>query len=108
MSDEKVTFLGVDRKLYEYWVYPLGTNFADKPGNYAFAKRGSSRIEPTYFGETESLKTRLNDNEHERLACAKRNGATLICAHTNGSGRDARLAEVKALRDAYDPPCNRQ
>lgn len=102
-----VTFKGKSGKSYEYQVFSLWPSLKDEPGNYAFAYDSGSTISPKYFGETNSLKSRVNEN-HERWACAKRNGANCVCAHLTSGGVDVRRAEEQDLVDAYDPPCNRQ
>jgi hypothetical protein len=109
MSEETVDWQGKSGRVYRYWVHPIDQQLVSKPGNYAYAKRGpNAQPLPVYFGETENLADRLNANNHERRPCAVRNGANLICAHVNDSGRDARLSEEADLRARYDPPCNRQ
>jgi cytosine/adenosine deaminase-related metal-dependent hydrolase len=105
---DRVIWYGFSGKGYEYRVFPLNTRFVDQPGNYCFCGQTSSGWSPKYFGEAESLRDRLNDRFHERLECARRNGATHVAAHINVAGRDARLAEEADLRKAFDPPCNRQ
>ena len=102
-----VTFKGKSGKSYEYQVFALWPSLKDEPGNYAFAKDDGSTITPLYFGETGSLKGRVNEN-HERWACAKRNGANVVCAHLSSADADVRRAEEKDLIDNYDPACNRQ
>ena len=84
----------------------MGTDFKDSPGNYVFAKEVSpGQWSPVYIGQTNSLKTRLGN--HEKEACAKRNGATHIHAHTSG-GEEARLKEEKDLITRWKPTCNDQ
>ena len=98
------TWLGKSGKAYAYKVYKIGTEFNDIGGNYIFAKlTQANKLTPQYVGETQSLKDRLPN--HEKLPCAKRNGATHIHVHANGSSA-ARLAEEKDLIAAFNPPCN--
>jgi hypothetical protein len=95
---------GKSGKKYRYWIYPIGTTFKDEGGNYAFAKETKPGYwSPQYFGQTKSLKDRLGD--HEKEACAKRNGATHIHAHLNANEAD-RLAEERDLIQKWNPPCN--
>lgn len=104
-----VTFKGASGTTYQYYVYPLGTKFSARASNYCFARRDATgNVSPLYFGETDNLYRRLNEQEHERTACASRHGCNTICAHANDAGQQARLAEETDLRRAYDPPCNRQ
>ena len=98
---------GQSGKEYTYWIYPIGFSFKEEPGNYVFAKKiDSGRWSPCYIGETENLDRRLGD--HEKEACAKRNGATHIHAHLTGGGEAVRRAEERDLIVKWDPPCNNQ
>jgi hypothetical protein len=102
----KCNWAGKSGKTYEYYVYPIGANFKEEPGNYIFCKlNASGQWAPQYIGQTKNLNQRLGD--HEREACAKRNGATHILAHLNPT-EAARLAEEKDLIERYNPPCNTQ
>ena len=94
---------------FEYYIYPIGTKLADKPGNYVWAKEDpyTGQLRALYAGEAESLVNRVND-WHQRLACVQRHGGTHITARLNNSGPAARRAEETVIRDMYDPPCNRQ
>lgn len=69
-------------------------------------KNNSGYWSPCYIGQTENLGDRLEN--HEKEACAKRNGATHIHVHGNGSGEKARKAEEKDLILKWQPPCNDQ
>jgi len=103
---QTIMWPGKSGKEYQYWIHPINADFKDSAGNYIFAKETSpGRWSPIYIGQTNSLKTRLYD--HEKEACAKRNGATHIHAHTSG-GEDARRAEEKDLITRWKPPCNEQ
>lgn len=89
---------------YTYYVYPIGTKFLEQPGNYVFCKKDAVRTWiPQHIGQTKNLNQRLGD--HEKEACAKRNGATHIHARLNPT-EVARLAEEKDLILNFNPPCN--
>lgn len=104
-----VTFKGASGTGYTYYVYPLGTTFSARAGNYCFAKRDAAgRVFALYFGETDNLRRRLNDKDHECNMCVMKNGCNAICAHASDGGQDARLTEETDLRRAYNTPCNRQ
>lgn len=107
MSEEKtVLWPGQSGKEYKYWIYPIGTTFTDKAGNYVFAKETSpGRWSPVYIGQTNSLSARLSN--HEKESCAKRNGATHVHAHTS-SGENERMLEEKDLILKWRPACNNQ
>mgnify|MGYP001565336527 CR=1 FL=1 len=95
---------GQSGRTYRYWIYELPPNLKAAPGNYIFAKESSpSRWTPVYAGETEDLSERFND--HHKMPCIKRNGATHIHAHLNDS-EDARLDEEADLIAKWSPPCN--
>ena len=103
---QTIMWPGKSGKEYQYWIYPIITEFKDSPGNYIFAKETTpGHWSPLYIGQTKSLKTRLSD--HEKEACAKRNGATHIHANASG-GEVGRLAEEKDLITHWKPPCNEQ
>lgn len=102
-----INWSGKSGKQYQYWIHPVGTTFKEEPGNYIYAKETRPGYwAPCYIGQTKNLNDRLSD--HEKEACAKRQGATHIHAHTNGHGEAARLAEEKDLILKWQPPCNEQ
>lgn len=97
---------GNSGKAYQYWIYSIGTDLKEEPGNYIFAKETSpNRWSPCYIGQTENLNRRLGD--HEKEACAKRHGATHIHAHLT-EGETIRKTEEKDLILKWKPPCNEQ
>ena len=73
-------------------------------GNYIFAKETSPKNwVPVYIGQTGDLSERFDN--HHKMDCAKRNGATHIHAHTTKS-KAARLDEETDLVRKWDPVCN--
>lgn len=102
-----INWAGQSGKTYKHWIYPIGTPFAESPGNYVFARETKpGHWVPCYIGQTENLNQRLGN--HEKEACAKRMGATHIHAHTNSGGETLRRAEEKDLIAKWKPPCNEQ
>jgi len=100
-----IKWTGKSGTKYGYWIYKLPPNFVRKPGNYIFAKQNAAgNWIAIYIGETKELDERF-DNHHKML-CIKKHGATHILAHVNTSGKDARLAEEADLVSQYNPPCN--
>jgi hypothetical protein len=92
---------------YKYWIHGIDAAFDEVAGNYIFAKEvtpGSYR--PIYIGQSKNLGTRLEN--HEKEACARRNGATHIHVHTTPSGEKARKAEEADLIRRWKPVCNEQ
>lgn len=100
-----IMWSGLSGKSYSYWIYPIGSSFKEEPGNYIFAREvRPGHWSPCYIGQTENLNKRLGD--HEKEACARRNGATHIHAHLNGSSDTARRTEERDLIQKWNPPCN--
>ena len=94
---------------YEYRIYPIDSRFAeyeDIGGNYIFARQGpieTNEWYPQYIGQTKDIKQRHEN--HDKEACARRNGATHIHVHVNPNG-ETRSAEEMKLVDTYSPVCN--
>lgn len=96
---------------HNFWLHPIGTNYKDEPGVYAFARNDSKAWTIVYIGETDSLKTRLTDQlkQHHRYQCAVVNEkATHLLTRIVAGGDQARLDLETGLRQAYEPACNRQ
>lgn len=108
MDDAKqIKWPGQSGREYVYWIYPIGTSFKELPGNYVFARESRPGYwVPVYMGQTENLNQRLEN--HEKEACARRNGATHIHAHTNSAGEASRRAEERDLVTRWKPVCNEQ
>lgn len=95
----------------EFYIHPVGTNYVDQGGVYAFLKVVGSQWVINYIGETESLKSRLTQNlkQHHRYDCAVARGkATHIATRLVTGGKQARLDMETRLRNVFDPPCNKQ
>ncbi|MFA5293773.1 MAG: GIY-YIG nuclease family protein [Phycisphaerae bacterium] len=104
---QTILWPGLSGKEYKYGIYPIGTSFKKEPGNYIFAKQNTQGYwTPCYIGQTENLDERLGN--HEKEACAKRNGATHIHVHLTSGGESIRKAEEKDLIQKWKPPCNEQ
>ncbi len=105
MAGPDIFWEGKSRAKYGYWIYPIGADFKDAPGNYIYAKEVEHlRWSPVYIGQTSSLEERLAD--HEKEQCAKRNGATHIHAHTASDDESKRLIEETDLIEKWNPVCN--
>ena len=59
-----------------------------------------------YIGETGDLSDRFDN--HHRMPCIKREGATHICTHKSSANKETRRTEEVDLIGNYDPICNRQ
>lgn len=102
-----INWPGQSGKKYQYQIYPIGTSFKEEAGSYIYAKEASpEHWSPCYIGQTENLNQRLRN--HEKEACAKKNGATHIHAHLNNKSEADRKAEEKDLIQKWKPPCNDQ
>ena len=105
MAEPDISWEGASGKTYNYWIHPIGADFKDEPGNYIYAKETKPQHwRPVYIGQTSSLADRLAD--HEKEACATRNGATHIRAHTTSGGQLRRRAEEDDLIEKWKPVCN--
>jgi hypothetical protein len=103
-TEVSINWPGQSGTEYAYWIYPIETTFNSAPGNYIFAKETRPGYwTPLYMGQTSDLGERLSDHEKER--CARRNGATHIHVHRNGT-EAARLAEERDLILRWRPLCN--
>ncbi len=105
MAEPDIKWQGASGATYGYWIYKIGTKFKDELGNYIYAKEVEPRQwRPLYIGQTSSLAERLAD--HEKEACAERNGATHVHAHTTAGGEVKRRAEETDLIRKWAPDCN--
>ena len=102
---ETINWPGRSGQNYRYFVYPIGTSFKDVPGNYVFAKRTyNGSLVPIYVGQTGNLSERF-DNHHKML-CILRNGASHICVHESSTSVAVRMAEEQDIIVRWSPPCN--
>ena len=96
---------------YDFWLYPIGTNFKKAAGVYAFARDDGNAWAIIYIGEAEDLKDRLYTRlkQHHRYKCAVQDeSATHLLTRLVAGGEQARLDLETSLRRHYDPVCNRQ
>lgn len=101
----KMTWYGKSGVAYEYHIYPFGTSFREAPGNYIFAMKSKPNTwRPIYVGETSNLAERFDN--HHKMPCIKRNGATHIHVRINRNGEVGRRMEEKDLMSKYGPVCN--
>ena len=101
---DTIEWTGKSGLKYKYWIHSLNTTFKAEPGNYIFAKEVEpGRFRPIYIGETADLSERFDN--HHKMPCILRNGATHIHAHTNSSQQN-RLTEESDLLANYAPSCN--
>ena len=108
MADEpEVKWTGKSGREYTYWLYKIGTSFSAVPANYIFCEETTeNKLRSIYIGQTGDLSERFDN--HHRMPCIKREGATHICTHKSSSEEDVRMTEEADLIANYDPPCNRE
>ena len=104
-QNQECTWTGVSGKQYQYSIHEKGTTFKALPGNYIFAQRsGANQWRAIYVGQTSDLSDRFDD--HHKMPCIDRHGATHIHVHVNNSGEQARRDEEDDIIRNYQPPCN--
>lgn len=94
---------------YTYWVYPISQlesgGFTATPGNYIFVRyvagEGHYAI---YAGQTGDLSERFDD--HHKMSCIRRNGATHTHVHASPPDEDIRKTEERDVIAKWNPPCN--
>ena len=104
LAQEKADWSGQSGAVYRYSVYPIRAPFRPLAGNYIFCRRnGLGHWLAVYVGQTSNLAERFDD--HHKMPCISRYGATHIHAHANAWEAD-RLSEEADLIRALNPPCN--
>lgn len=103
---ESILWKGDSGKEYKYWIYDLEDTTHDAvPANYIFAKKTKpSFYAPIYIGETEDISERFDN--HHKMPCIFKNGATHLCTHTSSTEKKVRCAEEADLISNYNPVCN--
>ncbi len=104
-SRQAVQWPGKSGKTYAYLVYEFGTTFKQSPGNYIFAKETEpNALTPIYIGQTGDLSERFDN--HHKMPCIRREGATYICVHASSENEETRQAEESDLIEQWNPVCN--
>ena len=100
-----IDWAGQSGRQYRYYIYPIGTTFKAVPGNYIFTRETSpGRHRPIYIGETEDLSERFEN--HHKMPCIRREGATHIHVHQTDGGAAVRRQEEGDLIGKWNPSCN--
>jgi hypothetical protein len=111
ISLARTYFKGRSGRIYNFLVYPRGTNFKKGLGavyvvtNWYLKKDRSYVHGGIHVGQTEDLSTEFDD--HPMQSCLAKYGAICICVREE-SDRDTRVQVVQDLIDRYDPPCNKE
>ncbi len=106
-----ITAYGASGTKYNFEVYPIGTQLYVNPGAYLFLRlAANNNWDVLYVGEAEDFSDRLYTNlrQHHRLQCASQRGATHLGLIKVIGGKNSRMTIETDLRNAYNPPCNRQ
>lgn len=99
-----INWPGQSGQLYQYFIYLIGTEFNEVPGNYIFCKQSSpGNWTPIYIGQTGNLKERLPN--HEKLPCVRRNGGTHVHVHESSPVESIRRAEEDDLIARWGQIC---
>jgi len=105
MGEETIDWPGKSGKVYRYWIFKIDHAFSPQPANYIFAKETRpSTFSPIYIGQTSDLSERFDN--HHKMPCIRRNGATHICAHKSSSNETERLSEELDLVKRWQADCN--
>ena len=100
----EIIWTGASGRKYTYFIYPIGTKFIDVPGNYVFAKATPEGHYALYVGETGALSERFDN--HHKMPCIERRGATHIHVHKSSDDDEIRRAEEADIIAQWNPPCN--
>ncbi len=105
MPQPTINWPGQSGREYTYKIYSLSTEFKRLPGNYVFARENTpGKFLPVYIGETSDLSERFDN--HHKMPCIRKHGATHICVHTSSADEEIRRAEEDDLITKWRPPCN--
>jgi len=106
MAAETIMWEDASGNKHKYWIYDFGyDSFAAVPANYIFAKETSPQYyKPIYIGQTGNISDRFDN--HHKMDCIKRNGATHIHAHKSSSDEETRCEEESDLIEKWHPICN--
>lgn len=105
-SASLIAWQGYSDKEYEYAIYPVTENhFLNFPGNFIFTHKNEEDIFiPLYIAHTLHLQHTISSIK--KLDVFRQHRFSHIHMHVNWSDSD-RLAEVKDLINAWNPPCNK-
>ena len=95
---------GQSGKKYLHYIYPIGTGFQARGGNYIFCKLNAQGLwVPVYIGQTGDLESRFAN--HHATPCINRNEATHVHVHANDN-EHSRLNEESDLLSKFNTFCN--
>ena len=89
-SEGTINWPGKSGAEYKYWIYPIDTTHRKIAGNYVFAeKMRSGKFRAIYIGETGDMSERFDN--HHKMPCITKQGATHITTHGNSGTPKAAL-----------------
>jgi hypothetical protein len=96
---------GTSGTTYKYYIYDLNEAHDAVPANYVFAKETKpNTYAPIYIGETGDISERFDN--HHKIDCIRRHGATHIHTHKSSVDKKVRCVEEADLIAKWHPPCN--
>jgi hypothetical protein len=99
-----IVWIGKSGKKYTHWLYKMGTEFLATPANYIFCKQSGNGYQAIYIGQTGNISERFDN--HHKMPCITKNGATHICVHKSSESESERCVEESDLIENYQPICN--
>jgi hypothetical protein len=108
-----IFWTGASGTRYEFQLAAIGAiDFYAVAGVYIFCKPSGigGNYWAVYVGETDSFRRRLNDEieAHHAIPSIRNHGATHISSLVVSGDRANRLYVETDLRNALNPPCNKQ
>jgi hypothetical protein len=107
-----IYWTGASGTRYDFQLDAIGTiAYYPVEGVYIFCRpTGNSNHTAIYVGETDSFQRRLSDElqTHHALQAIRLHGATHISTLRVAGDRSYRLYVETDLRNALNPPCNKQ
>ena len=106
-----IHWTGASGTRYEFQLDPIGAIFRPIQGVYIFCRRlANGNYAAAYVGETDSFQRRLTDElqSHHSFQTVRLHGATHISTLHVAGDRANRLYVETDLRNALNPPCNKQ
>jgi hypothetical protein len=106
-----IYWVGASGTCYQFQLDPIGSNYRPIEGVYIFCKQAwNGNYDASYVGETDSLWRRLTNElgAHHAYLDVLRDGATHISTLHVPGDRTYRLYVETDLRNALNPPCNKQ
>jgi predicted GIY-YIG superfamily endonuclease len=105
MAAQTINWPGQSGEKYLYHIYNIGTQMDAVPANYIFARKTEAgRYVPIYIGQTSDISERFDN--HHKMPCIRKNGATHIHTHESSTSEKERQAEETDLIRQWSPICN--